>query len=180
MAIAQEPPVIRIVRIGFFDGGSRGKPGAGGSGSVVVEYDHATDTCRPMWIVATSLIQPPTTKNVAEFVGLHRLLSRAAASEWTGIHIVGDSAMVLGLMQRKVPPKAPRLQHWYRLSRKLAEQCRVASWKHHYRAGNRMADWIANYGMDKGKRVVICAMDTADKHELYKGVDEKMKGDVGR
>ncbi|KAG2766882.1 hypothetical protein Pcac1_g21678 [Phytophthora cactorum] len=95
-------------KIGFFDGGSRGNPGPGGSGSVIVEYDYATKTCRPLWIASTSLAHQATTNNVAECVGLQRLLQRAVDSKWRDFHIVGDSALVLRMMRLKQPSKTKK------------------------------------------------------------------------
>ncbi|OWZ19502.1 hypothetical protein PHMEG_0006237 [Phytophthora megakarya] len=43
------------------------------------------------------------------------------------------------------------MQHWYRITRCLADQCTVTSWRHHYRRYNRMADGLANIAMDTGK-----------------------------
>ncbi|OWZ02235.1 reverse transcriptase [Phytophthora megakarya] len=36
------------------------------------------------------------TYNVAEFVGLHRLLVRAVGKQRKGVHVVGDSDLILG------------------------------------------------------------------------------------
>ncbi|KAG6944324.1 hypothetical protein JG687_00017928, partial [Phytophthora cactorum] len=36
---------------------------------------------------------------------------------WKGIHIVGDSAMILGLMRQRKSPNERKMQHWYRLTR---------------------------------------------------------------
>ncbi|KAG2774335.1 hypothetical protein PC129_g17467 [Phytophthora cactorum] len=69
-----------MLRVGFFDGGSRGNPGAGGSGSVVVERNSQTGELEITWLVATSLRTKTTTNNVAEFIGLFFLLSDALRS----------------------------------------------------------------------------------------------------
>ncbi|KAE9116137.1 hypothetical protein PF005_g9638 [Phytophthora fragariae] len=140
-----------ITYVGFFDGGSRGNPGPGGSGSVVIEQRLGDGGVRPIWAAATALGRTSMTNNVAEFVGLERTLAQAATKGWTGIHVVGDSEMILRMMRTKTPPKAKKLKHWYARTIRLADICRVASWTHHYRRYNKMADWLANLAMDAKK-----------------------------
>ncbi|GMF13251.1 unnamed protein product [Phytophthora lilii] len=139
---------IEPIRVGFFDGGSRGNPGPGGSGSVVVEMIGTAQPPEVVWAAATALESRSTTNNVAEFVGLHRLLKRAAAMHWKNLHVVGDSQMIVGLMRRRKAPKSNKMRFWYEKVRRLADQCQVTSWTHHYRAYNKTADWLANQAMD--------------------------------
>jgi ribonuclease HI len=165
-------------RIGFFDGGSRGNPGPGGSGSVFVERDTETEEVKIIWAAATALGCPTMTNNVAEFVGLHRLLAYAAEKGWTGVHVVGDSAMILNLMKNRTPPKAKKLKQWYALARRLADICQVASWSHHYRANNKMADWLANEVMNT-KRSVMRSFEAAEHSDrLKRGVQTHMEVDI--
>jgi hypothetical protein len=82
-------------RIDFFDGGSRGNPGPGGSGSVFVEKSATTSAGTIVWAAVTALGCPNMNNNVAEFVGLHRLLQYASRRGWKDIHVVGGSAMIL-------------------------------------------------------------------------------------
>jgi ribonuclease HI len=130
----------REPRIGFCDGGSRGNPGPGGSGSVVVQLHLRTATWHPIWAAATVLGHARTPNNIAEFAGLHRILEHAAVRGWRYMHVVGDSAMILRLMRIRQPPKSKRLQHWYFKTARLVDNCRVVSWTHHYRKNNKMAD----------------------------------------
>ncbi|GMF31956.1 unnamed protein product [Phytophthora lilii] len=58
-------------------------------------------------------------------------------------------------MTRRKEPKAKKLKHWYRLTQRLADQCDVRSWTHHYRTYNKMADGGANYAMDKKQSVMV-------------------------
>lgn len=51
----------------FFDGGSRGNPGAGGSGSIVVRVDAFGDRPVIVWAAAMSLASASTTNNQAEY-----------------------------------------------------------------------------------------------------------------
>jgi ribonuclease HI len=166
------------LRIGFFDGGSRGNPGPGGSGSVVVQRNGPSEEWRPMWAAATALGQANTTNNVAEFVGLHRLLLQAATQGWRNIHIVGDSAMILRLMKNRKTPKARKLRHWYFQSARLADICGVSSWEHHYRRSNKMADWLANQAMDRKQSIMEVFGSDGHTRRLYAGIEERLAGDV--
>ncbi|KAG1706307.1 hypothetical protein DVH05_001455 [Phytophthora capsici] len=133
------------ILLGFFDGGSRGNPGPGGSGSVLVEWKRDEERYKVVWAAATSLNNQNMTNNVAEFVGLQRLLAEATARKWRGLQVIGDSAMILGLLKRRKEPKVKRLKHWYGLARRLADQLQITGWKHHYRRHNKTADWLANF-----------------------------------
>ncbi|KAI9981509.1 hypothetical protein PInf_009262 [Phytophthora infestans] len=82
------------------------------------------------------------------------------------MQVVGDSAMILGLMRRRKAPKARKLQHWFRLARKLADQGQVQVWQHHYRQHNKTADGLANFAMDTGKSVMFTAEAEGMEHEL--------------
>lgn len=120
------------VRVGLFYGGSRGNPGAGGSGNDWVELATSKKELRPDWAAATALGSRTTTNNVAESIGLHRLLARAIEKQWQGVHVVGDSALILGLMERRQMLKTRKRQHWYRTPRRMADICGVVNCTHHY------------------------------------------------
>ncbi|GMF26118.1 unnamed protein product [Phytophthora fragariaefolia] len=141
--------------VGFFDGGSRGNPGPGGSGSVIVDVGAEAASARPRWAATTALGKSTTTNNEAEFIGLHRVLAHAVARDITGIFIVGVSAMILRMMRNRTEPKSVKMRHWYRICRRLADICRVAGWSHHYRRHNKMADWLANVAMDTSRSVMV-------------------------
>ncbi|OWZ21709.1 reverse transcriptase [Phytophthora megakarya] len=69
----------------------------------------------PVWAAATALGSKRMTNNVAEFVGLHRVLVHAAARGWRNLHIVWDSEMILRMMRSRKPPKLGKLklQHFF-------------------------------------------------------------------
>jgi hypothetical protein len=54
----------------FFDGGSRGNPGPGGSGSVIVRVQPNFHEASVEWVVSMAYSNPATTNNVAEYWGL--------------------------------------------------------------------------------------------------------------
>eukprot|EP00644_Phytophthora_capsici_P006461 jgi/Phyca11/127162/e_gw1.66.138.1 len=99
--------------------------------------------------------------------------------QWFGIHIVGDSALILRMMQLRKPPKARKLRPWYWACRKLADWCDVGSWRHHYRQHNKMADWLANYAMDTKRSRVWVSSNTEPHHELLDGISKLVPGDIG-
>jgi ribonuclease HI len=171
---------MSTLRVGFFDGGSRGNPGAGGSGSVFVEKAQDSGTETIVWVAATALSSSTMTNNVAEFVGLHRLLAHAAAKGWTRIHVVGDSAMILRLLATRTPPKAKKIKHWYAMTSRLADVCQVVSWNHHYRAHNKMADWLANVAMDEKRSTMISLTEEDQENRWIRGLQEHVESDMQR
>ncbi|KAE8890601.1 hypothetical protein PF005_g24983 [Phytophthora fragariae] len=133
-----------------------------------------------VWAAATALGRSTTTNNIAEFVGLHRLLNHAVNKQWSGLHVVGDSALILKMMENRRPPKAKKLLYWYRSALKLADQCGVMSWSHHYRAYNKGADWLANAAMDTGRSMMQVTGEDDGNQQLLRGVKDLMTGDMKR
>jgi len=145
---------------------------------VIIEEEAESGVLKVKWAAATALSCPTMTNNVAEFVGLHRMLDHAAAKGWTGIHVVGDSAMILRLMQTRTPPKARKLKHWYSLASRLADICQVASWTHHYREHNKMADWLANVAMDEKRSKTVTLTEGELETTWLSGLKIHVDGDV--
>ncbi|KAJ0397960.1 hypothetical protein ATCC90586_002023 [Pythium insidiosum] len=79
----------------FFDGGSRGNPGPGGSGAVIVAL--AGPHADPMVIraAAMSYANPQTTNNTAEYGGLLAGLRVAAQRRLRPLEVIGDSRLIL-------------------------------------------------------------------------------------
>ncbi|KAJ0393544.1 hypothetical protein ATCC90586_004960 [Pythium insidiosum] len=132
----------------FFDGGSRGNPGAGGSGSCIVRYDTTDATSTVAWSAAMSLAAPTTTNNQAEYHGLITGLRAALARGWHAPDVIGDSALILRQMRQHRPPKNARLKSLYLEARRLADELNVSNWLHHVRSHNKVADALANLAMD--------------------------------
>ncbi|GMF39259.1 unnamed protein product [Phytophthora fragariaefolia] len=143
------PPLTAGVahRALLFDGGSRGNPGLGGSGSILVDIDVATGAVRPLWIASMAYGNRKTTSNVAEYNGLLHGLKHAKSMGMHHLHIIGDSKLIIGQMEDRRPPKASRLIRLYWQCRQLADFCGVQSWTHHYRHFNKTADALANLAM---------------------------------
>lgn len=81
-------------------------------------------------------------------------------------------------MQLKVLPKAPIPQHWYILARRLADQCRMASWTQHFSIERKVTYGAANYAMHERKSLGLTETKAAHGHALFKRVEESMKGDM--
>lgn len=71
---------------------------------------------RTLWAAATALGNSTVTNNVAEYVGLLRLLQRAVTFAWHGLHIIGDSAIIIRMMKERKIPRNKNMQHWYRIT----------------------------------------------------------------
>ena len=88
--LADQPGVLYLL---FFDGGSRGNPGPGGSGSVIVKLHVPTHTAGIVWVASMAYGNPTTTNNFAEYQGLVHSLHRAKEGVLSSLHVVGDSAL---------------------------------------------------------------------------------------
>ncbi|OWY94556.1 hypothetical protein PHMEG_00035678 [Phytophthora megakarya] len=139
------PNTITIL---YFDGGSRGNPWSGGAGSLLVTLSPERPTPNVLWMASISLASIRTTNNIAEYRGLHIGLQRAVELRLKGIHIVGDSNIIVAQLRARRPPKAPHLRNLYDQCRGMADRLQVRTWTHHLRAYNRAADKLANVAMD--------------------------------
>jgi hypothetical protein len=92
--------------------------------------------------------------------------------------VVGDSELILRMMRARKPPKARTLLHWYNAASRLADICEVASWSHHYRRLNKMADWLANQAMNWKKSVMEELTAGGHSSRLRAGLEEWLAGDV--
>jgi ribonuclease HI len=155
-------PVSKARYLLFFDGGSRGNQGPGGSGSVVVRLDPEP---KLLWTAAMSYAQKTTTNNYAEYQGLCTGLAAASQHGWFPLEIVGDSMMIIRQMSHRRQPKVPQLQPLYERARATADQIRVRGWHHHYRSYNKMADKAANQAMDSGTSYQAHTKDIRPEHQ---------------
>jgi len=46
----------------------------------------------------------------------------------------------------------------------------VASWQHHYRVHNKMADWLANEAMNGRRSVMVHLTADNQEHKLNRGL----------
>ena len=98
-----------------------------------------------VWVASMAYSHPSTTNNVAEYWGLINGLQYAQTRNCVPLHVVGDSAMIIKQQQSHHPQKNAKLVKLYHRSKRLADTMCIRSWKHHYRAHNKMADLAANH-----------------------------------
>jgi ribonuclease HI len=144
-AATSSAPTDRYVL--FFDGGSRGNPGPGEVGAVIVRTDLSATTSTIVWSAAMSLAAPTTTNNQAEYTGLLTGLRAVSAHAWTALEVVGDSMLILRQISRS-DRRATFVYDGYTTTRLLSDRWGVTRWVHHLRAWNKMADAAANVAMD--------------------------------
>ena len=89
------PLVVCSVYLLFFDGGSRGNPGPGGAGSVIVRLDTDTHAADLRWSASMSYGSTSTTNNTTEYWGLVHGLLRTTSEGYTPLHVIGDSTMII-------------------------------------------------------------------------------------
>ncbi|DAZ98237.1 TPA: hypothetical protein N0F65_011705, partial [Lagenidium giganteum] len=77
-----------------FDGGSQGKPGVAGCGSILRQYHNLTGAHEPKWISA-HFMGTDNTNNQAEYQALLIGLQSARRLRARPLHIVGDSLMII-------------------------------------------------------------------------------------
>ncbi|EGZ06364.1 hypothetical protein PHYSODRAFT_531831 [Phytophthora sojae] len=80
-------------------------------------------------------------------------LRRVEQLQHPNVHVVGDSAVIIGMLQLRRTPRSQSLQGLYLASRRMADRIGVRSWTHHYRNNNKMADGLANIAMDSQRSV---------------------------
>ena len=130
----------------FFDGGSRGNPGVGGSGWIVLEQRSNN------WIplkAGWQHHQEPCSNNKAEFIALWSGLKAAhltSNTSHTSMEVIGDSQFVQKLLlahyhSKKFKSTTIAVHHL------LAQFCQIAIF-HTRRKWNTMADHLANKAMD--------------------------------
>ncbi|KAF1328041.1 reverse transcriptase, partial [Globisporangium splendens] len=147
-AIPLTPNDTRGVYLLFFDGGSRGNPGPGGTGSIIVRVHKDSHTASLIWTASMANSRKDTTNNFAEYWGLIHGLREAQRSHFEPLYVIGDSALIISQQRMHRSPRQHRLARLYQTSRRLADCIDIRGWYHHYRAFNKMADSAANLAMD--------------------------------
>jgi ribonuclease HI len=117
----QDTPRGSGQHIMFFDGGSRGNPGPGGSGAVIVQADQDAVNARVVWSACMSYAQADMTNNRAEYLGAIAGLKEARDRGWK-VQVVGDSSLILRQLREYRPPRHRLLRPLYAEARRLADQ----------------------------------------------------------
>ncbi|KAG2928189.1 hypothetical protein PC116_g3877 [Phytophthora cactorum] len=94
----------------FFDGGSRVAPGPGGSGAAIVELGPTVAPVRVWWVSGMSYSATTTTNNYAETMELLSGLPMCIRRQWSPLHIVDDSALIIQQHEQRKAPIAAHLR----------------------------------------------------------------------
>ncbi|KAG3043261.1 hypothetical protein PC121_g22662 [Phytophthora cactorum] len=98
-----------ITYVLLFDDGSRGNPGPGGSGTVILKIVAGDTAATPVWLTSMSYGAVSTTNNKTENRGLLNGLSHAKSDNLRPLHVFGDSKMIItqmdyGMLHSIMPP----------------------------------------------------------------------------
>jgi hypothetical protein len=86
--------------------------------------------------------------------------------------------MIIDMMRERREPRSLKLRHWYRLAIALADECQVATWTHHFRAHNTMADRLANLPMDTKQSRQMAALSNEHHDYRFPGLQAHLDNDV--
>lgn len=129
-----------------FDGGSRGNPGPAGIGVTLTD---AAGT--PVYELGEFLGR--CTNNVAEYTALIRGLAAAKGLGAAKLLVRSDSELVVRQMNGQYKVKSPDLKPLFQKAIALVEEIGDVKIAHVYREGNTRADELANLAMDAGKKI---------------------------
>ncbi len=126
---------------GFFDGASRGNPGEAGAGALLKD-----EAGTILW--EDCLYLGSRTNNEAEYEGLLLLLREISRRDVRGVHISGDSKLVISQMKGEWKVRQPHLQLLWKEARELARGRNLQySWIPRER--NSQADALSNRALDE-------------------------------
>jgi ribonuclease HI len=161
----------------FFDGGSRGNPGPGGAGAVIVRLGIREGQYHVVWAASMSYAAVASMNNYAENMGLLTGIRTCVEHGFTPVHVVGDSLMIINQHSTRRPPKASHLKPLYWKCRRGLASVTVLIWSHHLRNYNKMADSMANLATKQSKQAL---RSEAEQHGPRWGNLPKMaEGDMG-
>lgn len=128
----------------YFDGCSKGNPGASGAGAVLYEvfkndeYEIWNDCC---------FVGSSSTNNEAEYTGLLIGMKEAIRRGIRDIDIYGDSQLVIKQMRGEYAVKSPGLLQLYKQAKDLERGFDKVRYAHVYRHNNTRADELSNAGL---------------------------------
>ncbi len=125
---------------GYFDGASRGNPGAAGAGALLVNDDGDV-----VWETARFLGEK--TNNEAEYNALILLLKAARERSITKLKIYGDSQLIIRQISKQWKINLPHLRLLAQEAWKLMDGIDV-SFEWIPREKNKRADKLSNQGID--------------------------------
>ncbi|EGZ06457.1 hypothetical protein PHYSODRAFT_531978 [Phytophthora sojae] len=98
----------------------------------------------------------------------------------TGLHVIGDSKLILTHLARRRPPKAAHLRDIYAQCRTIADQLQITSWTHHLRHFNKTADKLANLAMDTKCSIQVLDTDIEHLTPTWSSVTALLTSDVSQ
>jgi ribonuclease HI len=134
----------------YFDGGARGNPGIAGGGCLLLERPDSESDWTLVWWLATYL-GDNKTNNYAEHAALAAGVQECIARyspQHIRLHIIGDSRLVLQQVIGTAKIKKRSLRRLADPTVQLLGQFPHLALFHTLRAGNTMADHLANHAMD--------------------------------
>lgn len=139
---AGESMVYKQIKV-YTDGGARGNPGPAAIG-VYMRDDHDSEIKRFSKYIGEA------TNNVAEYSALLGALEFLDGLEFEAVKFFLDSELVVRQVNGEYKVKDPKLKELYLMVRqKLSDLGREYSVEHIRREGNKVADGLVNYELDK-------------------------------
>lgn len=129
----------------YTDGASRGNPGEGGAGIVLMDDQGGEILSRGYYLGLC-------TNNEAEYKALIHGLTEAAKTGCNRLIIFLDSELIVRQINGIYKVKAPTLKPLFSKVRKLLQSFESYSIQHVPRAENSRADSLANQGIDQAGR----------------------------
>lgn len=124
----------------FFDGCSKGNPGAGGAGAVIYEdKEEISALC--------VYVGNHVTNNYSEYTGIKIGLERAQELGIKRLTVYGDSLLVVKQMAGLYKVKSSNLLGIYANCKELADSFEKIEFIHVYRDKNKRADALSNDGL---------------------------------
>lgn len=135
-------PIIQFEYVLFFDGCSKGNPGAAGAGAVIYHNDIE------IWSDAI-FVGKRETNNVAEYSGLIHGLEEAVHQNIKQLSVKGDSELVIKQVNGLYKVKSSAMIPLYTRVKELQKNFEKIEFVHVYRDKNKRADELSNYGVAK-------------------------------
>ncbi|KAK8800557.1 hypothetical protein WA158_006875 [Blastocystis sp. Blastoise] len=126
----------------YTDGGSRGNPGIGGAGAVLLN-DQNIEICRMKRFCGMSV-----TNNFCEYCALEMGLNEMIRRGLTSVEIRMDSLLIVNQINNKYRCKSTNLKELNDTIKLLLNQFTYYSIQHIPREQNKIADQLANEAMD--------------------------------
>ena len=128
----------------YFDGCSKGNPGAAGAGAVL--YEVCKNNVTEIW-ADSCFVGSSSTNNEAEYSGLILGMKQAIRKGICDIDIYGDSQLVIKQMRGEYAVKSLGLSQLYAQAKELEKAFTKVRYIHVYRHLNTRADELSNLGL---------------------------------